>query len=252
MATINGYYIQVVDEEVTQDMEVSSHPVETGIDITDTVKKKKTVISLSGNIVDYYGGNFNSLENEMVNISGGATMLRTFGDITIAGEAAVTGRVKYLASTILNKLKQFKDNGTLITYSGRNIYSNMQITSLSTTHPYTIAGGAKFTMTLEECRTAKNAYVEPVKNKSAVKNGGSQQVEKGEGADVYYTVKAGDCVWSLVVTGDYANLHREGAKNTPQGQCDWVMKKNPKAFSRPGDFGTLQIGKKILLGAKKT
>ena len=51
MALINDMYIHVVDEKVTGSIDVSSHPVETGIDITDHVKPKPYAMSISGFIV---------------------------------------------------------------------------------------------------------------------------------------------------------------------------------------------------------
>ena len=36
MALINGLYVHVTDEKITNDTDVSSHSVESGIDVTDT------------------------------------------------------------------------------------------------------------------------------------------------------------------------------------------------------------------------
>ena len=51
MALLNGMYIHVVDEEVSTGVEVSYHPVETGIDIVDHVKPRPHTLSLGGFIV---------------------------------------------------------------------------------------------------------------------------------------------------------------------------------------------------------
>ena len=128
----------------------------------------------------------------------------------------------------------------------------MQIVSFNSGHPNTVNGGAEFDMELQERRFAKNAYVAPKINESSVKNGGQKQVDKGENTEVWYTVKKGDCVAALVAepNAPYKNLKREGAKSGYWGACNWVMDKNPKAFSRAKDFKTLQIGKRILLGTR--
>lgn len=212
MALINGIYIHVTDEKLQLDNEVSSHPVEDGIDITDTIKPKPPVLSISGKIVDY-------------------------------------GSVK--SYTALAMIKKLKEQGSLVTYSGRNLLGNMQITSLTTSHPNTNSGGADFDMELQECRIVTTAYVDPEKN--TVKDGGKQQVDKGENKAVYYTVKKGDCVWNLVVAAaaPFKTLLRPKIDGKSYSACNWVMKNNAKAFSRKGDFRTLQIGAKLLVGYRK-
>lgn len=51
MALLEDWYLFVKEESVSSDVEVSEHPVEKGLDITDNVKKNPLVISLSGEIV---------------------------------------------------------------------------------------------------------------------------------------------------------------------------------------------------------
>lgn len=119
MALLNNLYIHVVDENVSNNIESTSHPTEQGIEITDTVKVKPVTISLSGMIVDY-------------------------GDMK--------------ASAILSKIIQLQKDGSLIDYSGRNVASNMQIQTFSHAHPYTIHGGMSFSMELKEVRIAKSSY----------------------------------------------------------------------------------------------
>lgn len=121
MALLNNLYIFVEDEDVSKKVESTSHPVEKGIEITDTIRRQATVLSLSGYIVD-------------------------------------TGSVK--ASAIETKINQLKDKGSLITYTGRNVFSNMQIQSFDTSYPNTVWGGCKFSMELKEVRIAKSAYTE--------------------------------------------------------------------------------------------
>ena len=217
MSYLNGIYIFCDKESYSGDMEVSEHPVENGTNITDTVKKNPEELSISGAIVDY----------------------------------DVNGEINK-AATILSKIEALKNAGALIKYSGRRALNDMQIKGFSTDHDNKIAGGATFSMTLHKCRIVSNAYVPPKASDSTVKDGGQQQTDKGDNTDVYYTVKKGDCVAALVAEpkAPYKNLKRAGAKSGYWGACNWVMEKNPKAFSRAGDFRTLQIGAKLLLGAR--
>lgn len=203
MALVNNLYVFVENEDLTHDIESTSHPVEKGIDITDHVRRKPYELSISGKIVDY-------------------------------------GSTK--ATDILNKIKELQKSGSLITYKGRNNLSNMQIQNFSTSFPYTNWGGCDFSMSLTEVRIAKPAY-------TAAKKVGTQQVDKGENKNVYHTVKKGDCIWALVITGAYKSLEPKYSK--PMDKCNYIMSKNPNAFSRKGDFRTLKIGAKIFVGYRK-
>lgn len=51
MATLNGLYIFVESESLSRDVEMTSHSVESGLDITDNVRRNPYVISISGKIV---------------------------------------------------------------------------------------------------------------------------------------------------------------------------------------------------------
>jgi len=51
MALLNNYYIFVADESVKRGVSVSEHPVESGLNITDNVKRNAKVISIDGEIV---------------------------------------------------------------------------------------------------------------------------------------------------------------------------------------------------------
>lgn len=51
MALLNEYYIFVKDEKVQRGVDVSEHPVENGLPLTDNVKRAAKVISLTGEIV---------------------------------------------------------------------------------------------------------------------------------------------------------------------------------------------------------
>lgn len=112
-------YIHVITENAEREVEATSHPVESGIPLTDTVNAKALSISLSGKIVDY-------------------------GDMK--------------ASQVIDQLKKWHETGGLIEYHGRNTASSMQIRSFSTDQSHTIHGGADFHMTLEQIRIAGSSY----------------------------------------------------------------------------------------------
>jgi nucleoid-associated protein YgaU len=120
MAILNGLYIHVVDEALTAEVDTTSHPVESGIPTTDTIRVKGTILSLSGKIVDY-------------------------GKMT--------------ATQVITKINSLKDSGSFIEYRGRNVVSSLQIQSFETEFPNTNSGGADFSMELKQVRIAKSAYV---------------------------------------------------------------------------------------------
>ena len=278
MAIINGMYIHVQSESVVRDVDSTSHPVEDGLPLTDTVKPRAMSINISGKIVDY-----------------GATK----------------------ASEVLAKIKSWQASGSLIDYRGRNVASSMQITSFESDHPYKNSGGADFSIELREIRVAKSAYVPQTESAiqdvtitvgsivvfkggavyvssdakkaaatrgrgtcectkistkswsvhqyhlistdggkvygwvdkaniegakqtgtSGTTNAGTQQVTTGSGSAVYHNVKKGDTVYALV------NKYKTGKS------VSWVISNNTKAFSRKGDATTLQIGARLLMGYK--
>lgn len=278
MALINNLYIFVEDEKLARKVDSTSHPVEKGIEITDSIRNNPITLSLSGKIVDYQ------------NLS--------------AGEIA-------------SKIVQLQKNGSLINFSGRNVVSSLQIQSFNSTVTSGNSGGLDFDMELKEVRIAKSSYNPPPKsatvnlsvgsivvfkggsvyrssdakqvaatrgrstceitiisnasysvhkyhlistdggkvygwvdgnniegagNAGTAKstNGETQQVQNGSGSAVYYTVKKGDTVYNLV-NKNYKNLGKT---------AQWVIDNNPSAFSRKGDAKTLQIGAKLLMGYK--
>lgn len=157
--------------------------------------------------------------------------------------------VERSAAWVLQQLVTFWKTGALITYEGRNYLQNFQIKSFPTTHPKTNAGGADFTMTLIECRTAVNSYGV---SDSAIQNGSTQQIEQGDNSEVWYTVQIGDSVFGLVAADDapYKNLKRTTDDGISHSAMEWVMMVNPSAFDTYGDYTTLKAGVKILLGTR--
>ena len=87
---------------------------------------------------------------------------------------------------------------------------------------------------------------------SSVKNGGIQQVSTGDNSEVWYITQPGDTVWGLVAAdnADYKDLKRAAIDGKNYSAVDWVMAKNPNAFSTYGDFRTMKDYVKILLGMR--
>lgn len=154
MAIINGMYIHVVDESASWEVTATSHPVESGLPLTDTVVARALSLSLSGKIVDY-------------------------------------GNVK--ASEVITKLKQWQSSGSLIEYQGNEIASGMQIRSLETDRPNTVYGGADFSMELVQVRIAKSAYV-PKKTNTSTSTGGTTAQKTEAKKPENLNIKVGDVV----------------------------------------------------------
>lgn len=287
MAIINGLYIHVVSESASRGVDATSHRVESGLPLTDTVVLQPLSISLSGKIVDY-------------------------GDVK--------------AAEVIDKIKQWQSSGSLIEYRGNEMASSMQIRSFDTDRPNTIYGGAEFSMELVQVRIAKSAYV-PKKDtakETAAKDIANLNLKVGDvvvfkGGNVYKSSDAKEaaatrgrstCEVTIISKASYSVhqyhlISKDGGKvygwvdfkdiegkaaastsgktnaGTQQTKTStkkskavyhkvkkgdtvyalvnkyktgksvsWVINNNPKAFSRKGDATTLQIGKSLLMGYK--
>lgn len=202
ISLLNNNYIFVETEDISYTGESTTHPVEQGIEITDSYKRSPIELTLTGKIVD---------------------------------------NKKEKAKDILNKLRKLQNEGSLIKYVGRISLGNMQIQSISVNATNKNWNGFDVDISLKEVRIAKSSY-DAAKSKALA----AQQVNQGNNNKVYHTVKKGDCIWSLCITGPYKNLKPTYSK--PMDKCRWVMSQNQSAFSRRGDFRTLQIGRKIYVG----
>lgn len=159
-------------------------------------------------------------------------------EISLSGK--IVSNKKEKANDILDKLNKLKNQGSLIKYVGRISLGNMQIQNISVTSTYKNWGGYDVEISLKEIRVANSAYDAAKSAKLAA------QASQGDNSKVYHTVVKGDCIWSLCITGPYKNLKPSYSK--PMDKCNWVMSQNQSAFSRRGDFRTLQIGRKIYVG----
>lgn len=163
--------------------------------------------------------------------------------LSISGVITDTSNKK--SAEIVESIKKLQTSGSLIKYVGCISLGNMQIQSFSTDYSNKTWGGCTFDMELMEVRIAKSAYDAAKSKALAKKQTSAKQVSQGSNNKVYHTVVSGDCIWNLV-TRQYKNL-KPTYSNT-MDKCNWVMSQNQSAFSRKGDFRTLQIGKKIYIG----
>lgn len=155
MALINNLYICVKEEEIEKGVTVTEHPVESGLPLTDNVRRKAIKLSLSGYIVD-------------------------------------VGKTK--SANIVDKLTNYSKNGQYVKYVGCTILSNALITDFNTKYSNKTSGGCEFTMTIQEVRIAKSAYVKTSKKKTTSTK---QVTKKSTSKKRYYTVKTGDCLWNI-------------------------------------------------------
>lgn len=183
MAILNGLYIHVVDENMDREVDATSHPVEEGLPITDTVKVKAQTITLSGKIVDY-------------------------------------GNMK--ASQVIAKIESWYKTGDLLMYKGRNVASNMQIRSFSTGHPNTIHGGADFNMTLAQVRIAKSSYVPQKTSSNAQAEAAKKQNNMLEVGDIV-VFKGGPVYVSSDATKAAATRNRSTCKVTKISKQSWSI-----------------------------
>lgn len=210
MAKLNNIYIFVISEDTTFGVSVTEHTVETGVEISDHVKRNAVTLSISGEIV---------------------------------GKDA---------SDTIEKIKKMHQGGTLCKYAGRTSLSNCLITEFSIGHSVDIWGGCEFSMTLKEVKTASTSYKTSARTKSTKKTGTQQVAQKSKETYVYHTVKKGDTIWALVAASNapYKNLKRPAINGKSYSACDWVIKQNPNAFSRPSDPRTMQVGRKLNVGLR--
>lgn len=152
--------IHVTNEEAVIDADIPTHKTETGIDLTDHVERKPTVVRLSG------------------------ILIRPTED---------------RQETLIKKLEDTESSGKLVTYEGRRIYKNMLMSNLNIKAHAKIMNGYEFTLTLTEVRIGKSAYVQP-KTKattSPVESAGRKQTANTKEDNIHHVTKKGDTYWGL-------------------------------------------------------
>lgn len=158
MAFINNYYVFVETEDVTRGVETSTHAVESGLDITDNVKRLPVVLSLSGKIVG----------DNAPNVLGNIASLHQSGKL-----------VKYSGRNIIhNALITKFDTGHPNTIHGGCSFS-AEITEVRIAKSAYVA--PKKTATVSTNKTTKS---------------GTQQV-KNNTTQKHHTVKKGDTLWAI-------------------------------------------------------
>lgn len=288
MATLNGIKIFVKDESIDRTTEQTSHPVEKGIELTDSIRNKPVVLSLSGKIVDT--------------------------DTMTAKE-------------IEDKIEKLRTSGSLIEYAGRNVLSNMQIQDFYCDYNNKNWGGASFSMTLKEVRIAKSSYKSADKSKqqaaAAAQQKNAPTLKVGaivvfKGGSVYASSDAkkaaanrgrSTCKITIITTKGIHQYHListdggkvygwvdkakiEGTGSTSSGtktnagtqqvtgskkgavyhsvkkgdtvyklatvtykelgkSVQWIIDNNSACFTKPKDPTTLKIGSKLLVGYKE-
>lgn len=158
MAYINNYYVFVSEESITRGVEISTHPVESGLDITDNVKRSPISLSLTGEIVG----------------EDAATILNNLTALHQSGKY-----VKYSGRNIVkNAIIETFDTGHPNTIHGGCSFT-MTIKEVRVAKPAYIA-------------PKSNANTN---TKKATKSG-TQQVQSNTNKK-YHTVKKGDCLWNI-------------------------------------------------------
>jgi hypothetical protein len=76
MAYLNDIYIFVKDESIDRSMEVTDHPVEQGIDISDNVSRNADILNISGEIV---GENASTDLSSITNIMRNGELVKYYG-----------------------------------------------------------------------------------------------------------------------------------------------------------------------------
>jgi LysM repeat protein len=113
--------------------------------------------------------------------------------LSLTGKIVKVGDTK--ASAIISALYGYMQKGQYVKFTGRNIMSNAQITSFESEHTNDVNGGCSFSMDIKEVRIAKSACT----GTSNKKTTSTQQTtsKKATTSKRYYTVKTGDCLWTI-------------------------------------------------------
>ena len=288
MATLGGIYLFIESEQGSFEVDAVTHPVESGCDITAHVKQSPVVLSLQGKIVgadaqsnreaiiksmnngsllkysgrnvlsnmqirsfgtthskDVWGGFDFTMELQQVRIaktayvatSASQTQTTSKSPANASADPKAGDKIKlsnealYVSSDAKNPANHV--SGTYYVYDGKVILGRIRITNTASRVGKTPIGKNVTGWIDAKARGTSTA---------GTVNAGQQQItENSTASKVYHTVKSGDTVWSLVA-----------ASNAPYKKygfsCADVMEKNPDAFSRYGDFGTLQNGAKLWVG----
>lgn len=162
MATLNGLYIFVEDESLNRDVEITSHSVERGLDITDSVRRNPYTISISGKIV---GEDSAIIQSKIAGFMSSSTLVN------------YSGR-NYMYDALITKFETSHPNTV---YGGCDF--SMEIKQVR----------------FAKSSYVKNFKITPTEVKTkTIDNGGTQQVQNNNTSTyVTHTVKNGDTVNTL-------------------------------------------------------
>jgi LysM repeat protein len=160
-ALLNGIYIFVENEDTNFDVDIPTHKVEKGINLSDHVERQPVVVKLSGKLIRPTPEQVESL---------------------------------------IQKLLKIENEGKTVTYEGRRIYKNMLMSGFNIKANSKIMNGYNFSCTLTEVRIAQSSYVPPEMKAVTAKTaeaGRKQTENKKEISASTHTVKKGDTYSSL-------------------------------------------------------
>lgn len=182
MATINGLAIFVETENIKYSIESTDHPTETGLPLTSSIQKQPITLSISGKIVD---------------------------------------NGKYKASEIKSNITKLQNNGSLITYIGRNTLKNLQIQSFDCDNNKDNWGGYDYSMELKEVRIAKSSY-NPSKQTTANKQAAQKKSAPNLVVGGIVVFKGGSVYVSSDAKKAAANRGRSTCKITIINKKSWA------------------------------
>ena len=162
MAKINGLYIFVIDESKTFGVDATEHPVETGVDITDHVKRKAVEMSITGEIV---GDDAASTMSRLKQMHQNGTLCKYVGRTT-------------LSNCIIT---DFSTSHPHTIWGGCEFSMTLKEIRTASTSYKKVTGNAT--------SAPKKTGTQQVKKESKVEY-------------VYHTVKKGDAVWALVAASN--------------------------------------------------
>lgn len=210
MALINNIYVFVQKEEFNSNIEVSTHPTEKGIDITDNVKKTPMVLSITGEVV---GKKSKAIVKKL-------EALHTKGKI-----------VQYIGRRVLRKaqITSFSTAYSNQIMGGCEFSMELKEVRIAKS-PYK----KKKKSSKEKPKKEEKLEIK-VSPKTKV---GMKQIQTYKTTTttrkVYHTVKKGETAYSI------------GEKYKSQGSSmEFIVKNNPDAPKVKGDWRTLQIGTKL-------
>lgn len=156
MAKINNYKIDSMSESFSNSVNVTSHPVEKGIPLNDSVQRNPKTYSISGKLLNDSFKNKNSNEKR-------------------------------------KKIEKLMESGKTVKYVGRINASDVLITSFSGTYSSNVSNGFEFSAEMQQIRIAKTPYKKKATKK---KSSGKKTTKKpSRSTKKYHVVKAGDTYW---------------------------------------------------------